>query len=51
MHMECLACNYGCGTPHNLPFHYKLEHKDKVSNCTCGNQTIRGNYVEKIFLR
>ena len=47
--MKCLDCNYGCGTPHNLLFHYKLKHKDKVSRCTCGNQTIRGNCVGKVI--
>ena len=48
MHMKCLDCNYGCGTPHTLLFHYKIEHKDKVSKCACGNQTISGNCVEEI---
>ena len=43
-----LDCNYGYGTPPNLLFHYKIEHKDKVSKCTCGNQTMRGNCVEEI---
>ena len=42
MHMECLDCNYGCGTPHTLLFHYKIEHKNKVRKCACGNQTKRG---------
>ena len=31
MHMKCLDINYGCGTPHTLLFHYKIEYKDKVS--------------------
>ena len=48
MHMKCLDCNYKCRTPHTLLFHYKIEHKDKVSKCACGNQTISGNCVEKI---
>ena len=46
--MKCLDCNYRCGTPHNLLFHYKIEHKDKFSKCACGNQTISGNCVEEI---
>ena len=29
-------------------FHYKIEHKDKVSKCAYGNQTISGNCVEEI---
>ena len=39
MHMKYLDCDYGSGTPPNLLFHYKIEHKDKVSKWTCGNQT------------
>ena len=46
--MKCLDCNYGCGTPHTLLFHDKIEHKDKVIKCACGNQTISGNCLEKI---
>ena len=42
MHMKFLGCNYKCGSPHTLLFHYKLEHKDKVSKCACGlTLTIR----------
>ena len=48
MHMKCLDFNYRCGLPHTLLFHYKIEHKDKVSKCACGNQTISGNCVEEI---
>ena len=48
MHMKCLECNYNCGTPHTLLFQNKIEHKDKVSKCACGNQTISGNCVEEI---
>ena len=29
MVIECLECNYKCGTPFTLAFHYKIEHKDK----------------------
>ena len=29
-------------------FLYKIEHKDKVSKCACGNQTISGICVEQI---
>ena len=31
MSIDCLDCNYNCGTPHILLFHYKMEHKNKVS--------------------
>ena len=48
MNMKCLDCNYKCATPHTLLFHYKIEHKDKVSKCACGNQTISVNCVEEI---
>ena len=48
MYMKCLDCNYNCGTPHTLLFDYKIEHKDKVSKCTCGNKTRSGNCVEEI---
>ena len=48
MHMKCLDCNYGCGTLDTLLFHYKIKHKDKVSKCVYGNQTISGNCVEEI---
>ena len=48
MHMKCLDCYYRCGTAHNLLFHYKTEHKDKVSECACGNQTKSVNCVEEI---
>ena len=50
MHMKCLDCNYRCGTPHTLLFHYKKKHKDRVNKCACGNQTISGNCVEKFLL-
>ena len=40
---EMFRLYYRCGTPHTLLFRYKREHKDKVSKCACGNQTISGN--------
>ena len=46
--MKCLYCNYRSGTPNALLFHYKKEHKYKVSKCACGNQTISGNFVDEI---
>ena len=45
--MKSLDCNYRCGTPNALLFHYKKEHKYKVSKCACGNQTISGNFVDE----
>ena len=47
MHMKSLVCNCRCGTPHTLLFLYKIEHKDKVSKCACGKQTISGNCLEE----
>ena len=29
MVIECLECNFKCGTPFTLAFHYKIEHQDK----------------------
>ena len=46
--MKCLDCNYGCGTPRSLLFHYKTEHKDKVGKCASGDESISGNCVEVI---
>ena len=37
MVIECLECNYKCVTPFTLIFHYKIEHKDKISGCACVN--------------
>ena len=48
MHLQCFVCNYKFGTPHTLLFQYKIEHKDKVSKCACGNQTKSGNCAEEI---
>ena len=48
MHLKCLDCIYKFGTPHTLLFHYKIEHKDKVSKCGCGNQTVSCICVEEI---
>ena len=30
MVIENLECNYKCGTPFTLAFHYKVEYKDKI---------------------
>ena len=30
MVIECLECNYKCGIPFTLAFHYKIEHMDKI---------------------
>ena len=38
MAIKCLECIYECGTPLNLPFHYKLEHNDKISKCVSGSK-------------
>ena len=45
MGVVSFGCNYECGTPRSLLFHYKMEHKDKVSKCACGDQTISDNCV------
>ena len=48
MNMKCLDCDYGCGTLRSLLFHYKVEHKDKVSKCACRDESISGNCAEGI---
>ena len=42
MVIKCLECNYKCGTPFTLAFHYKKEHKDEISKCVCGEQSLSG---------
>ena len=47
--IDCLDCSYDCGTPYIFLFRYKMEHKDKVSMCACGYESISGNCVEVNF--
>ena len=42
MVLESLNCNYKCGTPFTLAFHYKIEHRDKISECACGDESLKG---------
>ena len=42
MVIEYLECNYICGTPFTLAFHNKIEHKDKISKCACGDEPLSG---------
>ena len=49
MSIECLDCNYNCGNPHVLLFHYKMERKDKVGKCACGNESKSGNCVSAML--
>ena len=42
MVIECLECNYKCGTPFTLAFHYKIEHKDEINECACGDESLSG---------
>ena len=42
MVLECLECNYKCGTPFTLAFLYKIEHKDKISGCPCEDESLSG---------
>ena len=43
---ECSDCNYKCGTPSSLPFHYEKSLEDKMSNCTFGVQSLSGIYFK-----
>ena len=36
MDVVCLECNYKRGSPLILPFHYKMNHKDRIRKCACG---------------
>ena len=45
METVCLECKYKCGTPRALVFHFKIEHKDKVSKCEFGDESISCNCV------
>ena len=40
MVIECLEGNYKCGTSFTLTFHYKIEHKDKISEWVCGDESL-----------
>ena len=42
MVIECLECNYKCETPFTLSFHHKLDDKDKISECACGDESLSG---------
>ena len=42
MSTKSLECHYECGSPFNLPFHYKTENKDKISKCVCGSKLLSG---------
>ena len=48
MVLECLECNYKCGTLFNLVFHYKTEHKDKISGCACGDESLSGICIKEL---
>ena len=45
MNIDCIECDYNCGTPHIEFFHYKIEHKDNVIKCACGNESLSDNCV------
>ena len=42
MSIKCLVSKYKCGSPLNLPIHYKIEHKDEFSKCVCGSKLLSG---------
>ena len=42
-----LECDYKCGSPSFLPFHYKMKHNDKISKCTCGDNILSGICLNK----
>ena len=52
MVLECLECNLKCGTHFTSVFHYKIEHKNKTSECVFGDELLsgicRGGIVSKI---
>ena len=42
----CLECNFITGFLLNLPFHYKVKHKDKVDVCICGDYLLSGFCID-----
>ena len=42
----CLECDYECGSPSYLPFHYKMKHKNKIM-CACGDDILSGICLNK----
>ena len=48
MVIESLECNYKCGTHFTLAFRYKIEHKDKISGCACGDESLSGICIEEL---
>ena len=49
MGIKCSVCNYEGGSPLTLPFHYKIEHKDKISKCECGSKLLSGVCISIAF--
>ena len=39
---KCLECNYRCGSPFTLSFHYQVIHKDKMGKCACAVKSLSG---------
>ena len=37
MVIKCLECNYKCGLPFTLAFHYSISHQDEIIKCACGD--------------
>ena len=48
MVIEVLECNYQCGTPFTLAFHYKIKLRDKISGCACGCESLSGICIKDI---
>ena len=42
MNVACFEGNYKCRSPLNLPFHYKTNHNDRISNCARGYDLSSG---------
>ena len=42
-----LECDYECGSPSYLLFHYKMKHKDKIFKCACGDDIMSGICLNK----
>ena len=45
--IECLECDYKCGTSFTLAFHNKREQNDKISDCAYGDKSSCGLGISK----
>ena len=49
MTTKCLECNFITGSFLILSFHYKIEHKDKIDVCICGDDLLSGICTDKSY--